>query len=318
MSAQGPRVLLVSGKGGTGKTSVAAALALAAARRGRSVLLLELEGRPGAARLLGLRSSYDERPTALGFSIASVGPRQALLEYLSRFYGMSRLAGPIVRARVVDTVTQVAPGFRDLMLTGKVYETAEWRRGSTRGAHLPRYDLVVADAPPTGQIAAFLQAPAAFAEIIRVGRPGRQAQRIDAFLRRRSRLHLVTTLEELPVDETLESLAAISELGFPVGPVIVNRVLGPAIPRGGTSRLEELSPERLAVLARKAGVRIGARAARAALEVAGHHRAAEAEQRAQLRRLRGHELVELPMLLSARFGAEEITELSGRVEGLVP
>ncbi|MCA1726618.1 MAG: AAA family ATPase, partial [Actinobacteria bacterium] len=183
-----PRALIVSGKGGTGKTTVAAALAFAAVGRGLRTLLLELEGRAGAAPMLGLEpTGLKERETPFGFSIASVGPREALLEYLGLFYGMTRLAGPLLRSRAVEAVTEVAPGFRDLMLAGKLYETADWRRRSKRAADRARYDLVVADAPPTGQIVPFLSAPAAFAEIIRVGRPSAQAHRIDAFLREGAR-----------------------------------------------------------------------------------------------------------------------------------
>ncbi len=310
------RVLLVSGKGGTGKTTIAAALAMAAARRGRATLLLELEGRPGAARLLGLSRSKEERETKFGFSVASLGPREALLDYLGLFYGMGKLAGPLVRTRAVDVVTEVAPGFRDLMLAGKVYETAEWRRGSARARGRPRYDVVVADAPPTGQIVPFLQAPEAFAELIRVGRPGRQARSIGTFLRRRTRVVLVTTPEELPVDETLEARAAIADIGVPLGPVVVNRVLPPALPRGSAKPFDGLTPERLRELLAGAGAAVRRPAAAAALEVTARHRRAGAEQRAQIRRLGTLERVEVPHLFAHDFGAKQLDELSAHVEGV--
>ena len=313
-SRSGTRALIVSGKGGTGKTTVAAALAVAAAGRGHRTLLLELEGRPGAPRLLGLGApAFEERPTDLGFSIASVGPREALLEYLRRFYGVARIARPVLRAGLVDAVTEVAPGFRDLMLAGKLYETAEWRLHSTKGRGLPRYDLVVADAPPIGQIASFLQAPSAWGDMMRVGRPGRQARSIDAFLRRRARVLLVTTPEELPVAETLDALGALSGVGIPLGPVVVNRVLPPALPGGSVRAFGSLTAERLAGVAGVSG-----ESAAAALEVVRHHRSEELAQRRQLRRLRSFEPVELPALLTGSFGREEIVELSSRAEELLP
>jgi anion-transporting ArsA/GET3 family ATPase len=257
-----------------------------------------------------------ERETKFGFSVASLGPREALLEYLGLFYGMGKLAGPFVRTRAVDVVTEVAPGFRDLMLAGKVYETAEWRRGSPRAAGRPRYDLVVADAPPTGQIVPFLRAPYAFAEMIRVGRPGRQARTIGGFLRRRARVVLVTTPEELPVAETLEAHAAIADLGVPVGPVVVNRVLPPALPRGTARAFDALTGERLAELLSSAGPAVGRRAAAAALDVTRHHRRAEALQRAQVRRLGDLPRVEVPHLFSHDFGPAQIAELSAHVESV--
>lgn len=308
------RALIVSGKGGTGKTTVAAALALAAARSGRATLLLELEGRPGAARLLGLGPpSFEERPTELGFSIASIGPREALIEYLRRFYGVARLARPVLRTGFVDAVTEVAPGFRDLMLAGKLYETAEWRRHSPRGRDLPNYDLVVADAPPTGQISSFLQAPSAWGEMIRVGRPGRQARSIDAFLRRHARVLLVTTPEELPVDETLEAMRSLAGGGIPLGPVVLNRVLPTVLPRGSARALDRLDA---AGLADAAGIALAD--AQGALAVTRHHRAEERAQHRQLRRLGSFDRVELPALLTRAFGRDEVERLSLHVEGLLP
>jgi anion-transporting ArsA/GET3 family ATPase len=301
-----PRVLIVSGKGGTGKTIVAASLAFVAARRGLATLLLELEGRAGAAPLLGLEpTGVRESETPFGFSIASVGPREALLEYLGLFYGMTRLAGPLLRSRAVEAVTEVAPGFRDLMLAGKVYETAEWRRHSKRAGDRARYDLVVADAPPTGQIVPFLSAPAAFREILRVGKPSAQAGRIDAFLHKRARVLLVTTPEELPVAETLEARAAIEALGVPLGPVVVNRVLPPLAPRGTRRAVESLDAT---VIAERAGLR--PKEAHAVTTVARRHGRAEAEQRTQIRRLQGLDRIELPRLFEPGFGRAEIERLS--------
>ncbi|HYU57452.1 MAG TPA: ArsA-related P-loop ATPase [Actinomycetota bacterium] len=315
MDLAGARVAIVSGKGGTGKTTVACALALGAARAGRSVLLVELEGRQGAARLLGLRpATFEERPTPLGFSLESVGPRDALLEYLRLFYGITRVAGPLLRSRAVELATEAAPGFRDMMLAGKLYEVAEWRRGSPRGRGRPRYDLVVADAPPTGQIVPFLSAPRVFAELIRMGRPHGQARRIDAFLRRRALILLVTTAEELAVTETLEARDAIGALGMRVGPVIVNRLLEDPLPRGTVRAFERLAPADARRLAQAAGAPMPQPAAATALEVARTQRARAREASAQVGRLGDSPVIRLPFLFSERFGPAEVARLAATLE----
>ena len=312
-----PRVLMVSGKGGTGKTTVAAGLAVAAVRRGLSVLLLELEGRAGAAPLLGVEpAGSEESPTPLGFSLASVGPREALLEYLGLFYGVRRIAGPLLRSRAVETVTEVAPGFRDLMLAGKVYETGEWRRRSPRAKGRAHYDLVVADAPPSGQIVPFLSAAGAFAELLRVGRAAQQAGRIDAFLRRRARVVLVTTAEELPVAETLETHAAIRDLGQALAPVVVNRVLPPVAPSGLRRAVASLDAGTVTARAREAGLALSRSAAEGVVAVVHGHARTEAGQRRQIRRLEDLPRVEVPALMVPSFGPAEVETVAAHLESV--
>src|SRR5205823_5628389 len=119
------------GKGGVGKTTVAAALARAAARAGRTVLLAEVEGRGGIARLLDIPApGFEEPRTRFGFAVTSITPREALVEYLWLFFGMRTLSRTLARAKVVETATEGVPGFRDLMTAGKLFELSEWRRTS--------------------------------------------------------------------------------------------------------------------------------------------------------------------------------------------
>jgi anion-transporting ArsA/GET3 family ATPase len=311
----GKRAIIVSGKGGTGKTTVATALAVAETRRGRSVLLLELEGRQGATRLLGLPDvGFEEEETPFGFSVASLGPREALVEYLGLFFGMRRLARPLTRSKAVEVATEAVPGFRDMMLNGKIYEVAEWRRDASKGRGRPQYDVVIADAPPTGQIVPFLSAPGAFAELIRMGRPRDQARRIDAFLRERCRVVLVTAPEELAVTETLEAHAALEELGMPVGPVVLNRVLRSALPRGTGKAFEGLRPDSAERLLEESGLSVDEDVMGATLDIVRWQRRGEREQQAQVRRLRGVEVVELPYLFARSFGMEQVETLADGLE----
>ena len=223
------RLHVITGKGGTGKTTVAAALALALASRGRDVLLCEVEGRQGIARLFDVESlPYAERRIASGLHHGGalyalhIDPESALLEYLSMYYRLGRAAKALDRFGFVDFATTIAPGVRDVLLTGKVYEAAKPDR---HGRHTRRYDAVVLDAPPTGRIARFLNVNDELAGLARVGPIKNQADNVTRLIRSpMTAVHLVTLLEEMPVQETVEGIADLRASGLPVGGVVVNMV----------------------------------------------------------------------------------------------
>ena len=217
---------VVTGKGGTGKTTVAAALAMALADAGRRVLLCEVEGRQGIAQLFDVPPlPYEERMVAVGlgggevFALA-IDPEAALLEYLQMYYRLGRAGKALDRFGIIDFATTIAPGVRDVLLTGKVYEAARRRDGNGF-----TYDAVVMDAPPTGRIARFLNVNEEVAGLARVGPVRRQADSIMAMMRSQStQVHLVTVLEEMPVQETLDGIAELRDTNLPGGHVIVNLV----------------------------------------------------------------------------------------------
>src|SRR3712207_2622148 len=139
------------------------------------------------------------------------------------FYGARRLSRIVTNSSAVEFATTAAPGIKDVLLIGKVKEL-ERRRDADGRFH---YDLIVLDAPPTGRIVNFLRAPDATTELVNIGPIRDQAQTVVDMLLdpRRTHLQLVTLLEEMPVQETLESAAALTDLGVTLGPVIINRVL---------------------------------------------------------------------------------------------
>lgn len=218
------RLHVVTGKGGTGKTTVAAALAIALATNGRKVLLAEVEGRQGIAQLFDTPPlPYGERRIAAapgGGSVyaLAVEPEAAMLEYLELFYNVRRGGALLKRAGAVDFATTIAPGLRDVLLTGKIGESVRRRVG---GVFV--YDAVVLDAPPTGRIGRFLTANHEAGELARVGPIRNQAEMIMRVIRsEQTTVHLVTLLEEMPVQETLDGIADLSSLALPVGSVLVN------------------------------------------------------------------------------------------------
>jgi anion-transporting ArsA/GET3 family ATPase len=231
------RLHVVTGKGGTGKTTLAAALALALAAGGGRVLLVEVEGRQGIAQLFGTPPlPYEERPVADTpgggrVSALAVDAEAALLEYLEIFYGMRRAGQALTRFGAVDFATTIAPGMRDVLLTGKATEAVRRRVGDRRrgGRDTPAaphvYDAVVLDAPPTGRVAQFLNVNAEVAGLARVGPIRNHADKVMETIRSpRTVVHFVTLLEEMPVQETLDGVAEVRAVGLRAGSVLVNMV----------------------------------------------------------------------------------------------
>ncbi len=228
------RLHVVSGKGGTGKTTVAAALALSLASGGKKVLLAEVEGRQGIAQLFDTAPlPYEERKVAVApdggdvYALA-VDPEQALLDYLHMFYKLSPTGIPartLRRIGAIDFATTIAPGLKDVLLTGKVKEATV---RSVNGRFV--YDHVVLDAPPTGRVPRFLNISHEIGALAKVGPLKSQSDRVmELFRSNQTVVHLVTLLEEMPVQETIDAISELTSLGLPVGGVIVNAVRTPSL-----------------------------------------------------------------------------------------
>ena len=231
---EGVRLHVVTGKGGTGKTTVAGALAIALAAGGGKVLLIEVEGRQGIARLLDRPTlPYQERRIAVAPATATLpggdvyalaaDPETALIEYLEMFYNLRHAGTALTRLGVVDFATTIAPGLRDVLLTGKAAEATR-RRFDGR----PVYDAVVMDAPPTGRIAKFLNVATEVSGLARVGPIHGHAETVQSVIRSpQTAVHFVTVLEEMPVQETLDGIAELRGLaqgGLQLGGIMINMV----------------------------------------------------------------------------------------------
>ena len=239
----GVRLHVVTGKGGTGKTTVAGALALALAVGGKKVLLMEVEGRQGIAQLFDVPPlPYAERriavaagsPSGQGGDVFALvaDPESALLEYLEMFYSMRHAGTALTKLGVMDFATTIAPGLRDVLLTGKAAEAVRRKDPSRAGGRA--YDAVVMDAPPTGRIGRFLNVAAEVSGLARVGPIRGHADSVQNVIRSpQTVVHFVTTLEEMPVQETIDGIAELRALdGIRPGGIIVNMARPLALPLG--------------------------------------------------------------------------------------
>ena len=235
-AVDGIRLHVVTGKGGVGKTTVAAALALALTRAGKRVLLVEVESRQGISQTFDVPPLGVDEVRLVGHADGgelwglSVDAKAALMEYLQSFYKLGRAGGALEKMGVIDFATTIAPGVRDVLLTGKVYEAVGRTTGHKRGQGPKAWDAVVLDAPPTGRVARFLNVNVQVADLARVGPIHSQAESITRLLRNRQTVvHVVTLLEEMPVQETADAVAELSAAGFGLGAVVVNQVREPLV-----------------------------------------------------------------------------------------
>src|SRR5215218_2044253 len=308
------RLVLVTGKGGVGRTTVAAALGVLAARRGKRTVVCEVAEQERLAALFGIADvGHEERELAAGLHAVSVQPERAKEEWLRYQLKSGALAGVLGGSRLFQYLTAAAPGLSELVTIGKVWDLAQLER-RTGGSV---FDLAIVDAPPTGHGLAMLTAPRTFASVAGLGPVGRQAEKIDRFLRDEASTGVLMTAlpEEIPVSETIEFERSLrDELGIGVDRIVVNalhparfsateaRALeGIAAAGGGTARAP-VEPSAVA---------------RAALAAAlSEHRRARAEH-AQLRRLRRAAtapVVTLPRVFEPELGRDDVERLSAELE----
>ena len=288
----------MTGKGGVGKTTVAAALGLVAARAGKRTVICEVAEQERLSDLFGVGGAgHEERELAPNLHTVSVDPDLAKEEWLRYQLKSSTLAGVLGGSSVFRYLSAAAPGLSELVTMGKVWDLAQLER-RTGGSV---FDLAIVDAPATGHGVAMLRAPSTYAGVARVGPIRRQALQIDAFLRDRARtgVMVVAAPEEMPVNETLDLEGRLrDEMEMAIDLAVVNAVYPERFTRADAERLHSSD---------KNGP------VRAAL--AEHERVRG--QRSQLRRLRrglDAPVATLPFCFEPELGLEQLEELARRLE----
>jgi anion-transporting ArsA/GET3 family ATPase len=295
------QLVIVTGKGGVGKSTVALATALAGASRGRRTILCEVGAQERLSRVLGRAEiGFNEVEMAENLWAISIDPDEAMREYLLIQLKVRAMRDLLVRSRIFAYLAAATPGLKELVTMGKIWELAQPERKVKGGRH---YDLVVVDAPATGHGVGFLQTPRTFAAIARVGPIRAQAETLDKFIRnkRRTGVQIVAFPEEMPVNETamLER-----DLGGEVGVAVDRIVMNGLYPE----RFSDDEADRLAGLAERHEGSVRA-ACRAAVRESRRARS-QRQQLARLEELTEAPLSTLPFLFEPDLGLKEIGVLA--------
>ncbi len=291
------RVFVVVGKGGVGKSTVAALLALALAARGKRVLLAQMEPGRRLPELFGLDGELQGPSEALpGVSLMTIEGEASLSEYLGIVLPVKRVHKLVVTSKLYHHFVAAAPGLRELMTVGKI-----WYEEQRMDGERPCWDAIVVDAPATGHSLQYLRMPQAAATAFGPGLVRREALRVMELLRDETRTVVcpVTTAEEMPVNETLEMYAQLQgELAMPLGVLFVNRV-----------HVAPVAADAVCAPPAKAPALVGD-VLRCAREEAGWA-SINARYLARLHETIEIPTVELPFLFAEEFGLAEVRTLLG-------
>ncbi|MEA2446528.1 MAG: hypothetical protein QOK47_165 [Actinomycetota bacterium] len=323
-----PKILIVSGKGGVGKTTVSAALALVAARAGHKVCIAEVDRKGTLPKLFGRGGrriedrptlGYEPREIAPGVWGMNIVPEEALAEYLDVQYHMKRISKAFTSTHFVDYITTAAPGLKDILVLGKI-----WYLERDRSGRKDEFDTIIVDAPAAGHMLTFLSAPMGLSDALRVGPVRKQSDWLIEMLRdpERTRVHLVTLPEEMPVTETLETASALEgDIGINSGVVFANAVYTELFNEQEEQNLDSMigkdDPAPLVEQAQKVGLKLDDDDLEALL---GYGRFLEARRRiqtdhlTQLRKGVGQPVVELPFLFSAGLALPDVENLADVIE----
>jgi anion-transporting ArsA/GET3 family ATPase len=296
------RLIFVTGKGGVGKSTVALALGLLAARRGRRTIVAELAAGRLQRAFAHEERQFEEVELAPGMFTISIDPQHAMEEYLRIKVGPVGQA--LGHSRLFQAFAMATPGLRELLSVGKVWELAQLERRTRDAAP---YDLVVVDSPATGHGVGVLRTPRTFAEIARVGPIAHQGSAIAATIADRSFTAVVAacTPEEMPVNETLALREALAAEGLELDTVFVN------------ARYAERFADPELDLIRETLATATAAPPRAALQAAlsEHARAAtQAEQFVRLAQAFPDRLLMLPLVFADTIGPDELELLADALE----
>jgi anion-transporting ArsA/GET3 family ATPase len=299
------RLVIVTGKGGVGKSTVALGLGLAAAARGRRTIVCEVASEEHTSHVFHrAQVGFHEVEMAENLWTISIDPDEAMREYVLLQLKLRAMRDLLFRSRIFTYLAAATPGLRELVTIGKIWEVAQPDRKVKKGRE---YDLVIVDAPATGQGVAFLQTPRTFANLARVGPIKAQAQALEGFLvdHRRTGAAIVALPEEMPVNETAALERTLTEeVGIAVDRVYMNSLYPERFSRDEVERLRDACGNVNGPL--RAACRTAISESRRA--------AAQREQLARLAELVAAPVRTLPFIFKPELGPEQIRELAGEVD----
>lgn len=307
-----PKLLIISGKGGVGKTTMAAALAILAARHGKNVLVAEVEGKNLLSELFDAEPLTPE-PLQLAHNLygMNISPEEALEEYFQVQFHMKRIAKPLVGSQLVDYVTHAAPGLKDLLMLGKV-----WYHATKVG----RFDTIVLDTPAAGHAVSMLRSPEGFLHAVPIGPLANHTKQVLNWLKDFDQvaIHLTSMAEEMPVNETIETTALLEEkLGMNVSTVLVNMLYPPLADDPVLAKRIEKLKTRDQVMALDSSVDTDE--ADQLIALTSFYKARRKVQQGHRKELSDAlkhtaKIVELPYVFSERFGKPELEFLADEIE----
>lgn len=305
------RLWIISGKGGVGKTTLAAALGLVASRNGKRVLVAEVEGKHALAALFD-SGVLTHTPVRLDQNLygMSISPDKSLEEYFQDQLHLGRIAKPIVSSQVLDYVTHAAPGLRDILMLGKMWHEAKRKHD---------YELIILDTAAAGHAVSMLRSPQGFLHAVPVGPLATQARRIVEWLQDPEEVSilLAALAEEMPVNETIETTQLLEErVGMDVAAVLMNMLYPPISENPDvTARIEGFrGPSDLI-----SETPMSEQAARELYDCSRFYlgrRALQQEHRARLVETESHTaaMVDIPYLFTAKLGRPELDILAAAIE----
>jgi anion-transporting ArsA/GET3 family ATPase len=235
------RLVFVTGKGGVGKSTIAIAMGLAAARQGKRTIVCEVASQENASRAFKKGAiGFNEVEVADNLWAISIDPDESLKEYLLLQLKVRAMRDLLVRSRIFNYLAAATPGLKELVTIGKVWELAQTDRKVKKGR---QYDLVIVDAPATGHGIGFLQTPRTFAGIARMGPMHNQAVELDQFItdHERTGVAIVSIPEEMPVNESASLEASLKEdVGIAVDSIYMNAMYPERFDSDEASKLERV------------------------------------------------------------------------------
>jgi anion-transporting ArsA/GET3 family ATPase len=293
--------VIVTGKGGVGKSTVALALGMAAADAGKRAIVCEVAAQEGLSRVFHRAEvGFNEVKLADRLWAISIDPDESMREYVLLQLKVKAARDLLFRSKLFNYLAAATPGLRELVTIGKIWELALPNRKVKGGVN---YDVVIVDAPATGHGVGFLQTPKTFANVARVGPIAAQAETLNAFItdRKRTGVAIVALPEEMPVNESAMLEREITEkVGATVDRIFMNGLYP-----------ERYSAQEAQRLGEAAGDLEGAERAAVLDALREHNRAAaQAEQLARLEEMTSAPVSRLPFLFDPELGVDEVHRLA--------